>query len=454
MTIPIPLQEALRDSITSGTFIDTKFWVFSKWGSKTRGVGSPRALFVNEHVTRRVPRLAFLLDEREPTGNLRTKFPTDRKPYIGDYDYEDDSDLEDDDDEDASDSEDEHAAAPPAATEEPGNNAKVVTAENSDAEDETSVISSAHVGKVVVIEDVAFVTFQALLRYLYTDEIEFASWGSAERRIARARETISESYGIPKPSPKSIYRLADRYDIPELKKLALEQIRQDLSKCNIIEEALSKYTSWYPELRELELRQLARALLSADSDRNMKLLKEQIKEYTHGKLPHAKHVISALYKLMESNESVEEPPLPTTVAHNQGDAKRDWSGLKKALTNSLTSGTFLSSQFYALESWSSTGLHKTRPIYFCGTVDSSFTSTLTACSSELGLQSAPFMHTYWPDSDLGDDELDQGGPMGCPPPSRWSEDPLPIDYCEPNLLLSASERTPHPWAYRWIRRIL
>jgi len=52
--------------------------------------------------------------------------------------------------------------------------------------------------------------FQALLRYLYTDEIEFAPWGSAERRKARALEKISESYGIPKPSPKSVYRLADK----------------------------------------------------------------------------------------------------------------------------------------------------------------------------------------------------------------------------------------------------
>ena len=52
--------------------------------------------------------------------------------------------------------------------------------------------------------------FQALLRYLYTNEIEFAPWGSVERREARAREKISESYGIPRPSPKSIYRLADK----------------------------------------------------------------------------------------------------------------------------------------------------------------------------------------------------------------------------------------------------
>ena len=57
MAIPVPLQEALKDSITSGTFIDTKFWVFSKRNSKPGNVGEPKALFVNGHVAKRVPRL-------------------------------------------------------------------------------------------------------------------------------------------------------------------------------------------------------------------------------------------------------------------------------------------------------------------------------------------------------------------------------------------------------------
>lgn len=57
MDVPLPVQEALWDSITSGTFIDTKFWVFSKRSSKAGRVGEPRALYVNEHVVRSVPRL-------------------------------------------------------------------------------------------------------------------------------------------------------------------------------------------------------------------------------------------------------------------------------------------------------------------------------------------------------------------------------------------------------------
>ena len=40
------------------------------------------------------------LDERETKENLRAEFPTDRKPYANDHDYEDDSDLEEDEEED------------------------------------------------------------------------------------------------------------------------------------------------------------------------------------------------------------------------------------------------------------------------------------------------------------------------------------------------------------------
>jgi hypothetical protein len=194
-----------------------------------------------------------VLDEAKPDENLRATFPTGGKLYTNDYDYDDDSDLEDDDsDEDGSD--DEPEVDPQAATSEKlGNDPELVTVENSDAKSndssdiisvsdvdslfseppdtksETKPAASTHFGKVAVIEDVAFITyvtyffitsvnvlrimcirFQAFLRYLYTNEIEFAPWGSAERRKARAIKTTPESYGIPKPSPKSIYRLASK----------------------------------------------------------------------------------------------------------------------------------------------------------------------------------------------------------------------------------------------------
>ena len=135
----------------------------------------------------------------------------------------------------------------------------------------------------------------------------------------------------------------------------------------------------YPELRELELRQLARVLLSPDSGPALGVLDAKIGTYTSGELPHAEHVLPALYELMESDESVKETPFLAAASHSQQATGGDWGGLKKALTKSLTSGTFLDSQFYAAESRSSTGLPNVRPIYFCSKVGGSFASKLVAC---------------------------------------------------------------------------
>ena len=138
----------------------------------------------------------------------------------------------------------------------------------------------------------------------------------------------------------------------------------------------------FPELRQLELRQLARVLLSSDPDPTLGLLRTKIRSYGHGELPHAKDILPALYELMENDESVKEEPFPAPAPPNQqGTGGEYWEGLKKALTSSLTSGTFLDSQFYAVESRSLAGLPKIRPVYFCSTVSGSFASKLAACKS-------------------------------------------------------------------------
>ena len=120
-----------------------------------------------------------MLDGGGTKENLRARFPTNRKSYTGHYDYEEDSDLEEDDDDEIS--EDELTDAPQVATEKPRSNSDVVVIESSDAKSsgpsdiisvsdldslfsesseksETGTAPSAHVGKVVFIQDVAFIT--------------------------------------------------------------------------------------------------------------------------------------------------------------------------------------------------------------------------------------------------------------------------------------------------------
>ena len=124
-----------------------------------------------------------MLGESGNKENLRSRFPADRKPYSSHYDYEDDSDLEDDDDDDGDDIlDDEPAGDPQVMSGKPRNSSDIVVLESSDAKisdpsdivsvsdldslfsesshtkGETRTATSAHVGKVVVIEGVAFVT--------------------------------------------------------------------------------------------------------------------------------------------------------------------------------------------------------------------------------------------------------------------------------------------------------
>jgi len=54
MDPPQFLLDALKASVTSGTFVDTKFYVFSRREVSGR-VGSPRALYCNSRVLGTVP---------------------------------------------------------------------------------------------------------------------------------------------------------------------------------------------------------------------------------------------------------------------------------------------------------------------------------------------------------------------------------------------------------------
>ena len=176
----------------------------------------------------------------------------------------------------------------------------------------------------------------------------------------------------------------------------MRQIQRDLCKCDIVEEVFSKYTSQfvirfysgdpsssfrcrYPELRDLELKQLSRTLLSADPGPALHALKDKIKAYTRGQLPHAKDVLPALYEFMGKGEELTETPTEPPAYPEQGVADGDWKGLKDALTRSLTSGSFLDSQFYALDSNPQAGTPTIRPIYFCSMVGGTFLPKLVKC---------------------------------------------------------------------------
>jgi len=135
----------------------------------------------------------------------------------------------------------------------------------------------------------------------------------------------------------------------------------------------------YPEMRKLELKQLAGALLSTDSSAAWRALKDKIKAYNRGQLPHAKDILPALYEFLDSDEAFKGIPAQSPAPPNKGIAGRDWEGLKDALTWSLTSGTFLDRQFYALDSKSGSGAPGIRPVYFCSIAGDKFLPRVSKC---------------------------------------------------------------------------
>ena len=122
-----------------------------------------------------------MLDEKETKENLRNGFPADRKPYTDNYDYDADGDLEEGEDRDSSSVKDSQVVLEKGETDESGSGVSLGS-QTPDAEgDESSDVVSAsdvdspfsdpvdtkpeaeatatHIGTVVVIDDVAFVTW-------------------------------------------------------------------------------------------------------------------------------------------------------------------------------------------------------------------------------------------------------------------------------------------------------
>lgn len=175
--------------------------------------------------------------------------------------------------------------------------------------------SNVHSGKKrrkVVVRDAAYATYKALLYYLYTDTIAFAplhsrfyshatssddksdvlggeldladgasatyaasdaeaspvrsstntapgsSFAKDRRRAQHLRQYFIDEYcavhtNVPAPcSAKSMYRLADKLQIPELKKRSQQELANNLTVDNIVWEAFSGFNSQFPTIRKME----------------------------------------------------------------------------------------------------------------------------------------------------------------------------------------------------------
>ncbi|KAI0958428.1 hypothetical protein AcV7_004254 [Taiwanofungus camphoratus] len=279
-------QAALKLSVTGGDFIDTRVYLFSR-RTASGIVKRPRPVFVNSTVLRAMsPDLDTLLSggfSESVISHLDPTFqPPDQYVSVEEYQYEFDSDLDDDDDDDSDDIQNTescdlhksngrgHDESVMEPREEPAvpDDLKVTSESISSANWGQSAVGvssgvnpqvGGNVGRTVVVKDMAYKTWQSLIFYIYTGQLEFAPLRSqipAIRDVNGKATERNRSYQPPSCSPKSMYRLADKYGLKELKDLAVNDLKVKLSADNILAELFSPFTSWYSEIRDIEIEYL------------------------------------------------------------------------------------------------------------------------------------------------------------------------------------------------------
>ncbi|KAI5835777.1 hypothetical protein K523DRAFT_325661 [Schizophyllum commune Tattone D] len=140
-------------------------------------------------------------------------------------------------------------------------------------------------GRVVHVDGFAYHTWKSLVFYLYTGKIEFCALKSTNASQTSSQTEISPAAC----SPKSMYRIAHMLEILELQTLCLRNIEAQLSAENIVQEAFSAFTSWYPDVKEMEILTLKKYYNECAEER-----KAILGRVVKGELPHCEDIVEAM----------------------------------------------------------------------------------------------------------------------------------------------------------------
>ncbi|KAG8932698.1 hypothetical protein FRC02_000729 [Tulasnella sp. 418] len=149
---------------------------------------------------------------------------------------------------------------------------KTLTHMHHSGQDSTALYPSM---QTIVIKDTSYITYRAMLFALYTDQLVFAPFSSTYHndRAAALKKDFDFPYStrrqyvrsrLPTPkteaekkapfpiSPKSMYKLADKLNLPMIKQRAFEAIKDSLNPHNVATEVFATFSSLFPEVRKVE----------------------------------------------------------------------------------------------------------------------------------------------------------------------------------------------------------
>ncbi|RPD63868.1 hypothetical protein L227DRAFT_608404 [Lentinus tigrinus ALCF2SS1-6] len=260
--VPSPSREQLHRAVALASLSgksceDIKFFAFSR---RTRAgtVDTPLPITTNTTLIRKASsHFDYVLGtgfSESNVADMEAPYPSTRPSASDCYDYMSDSDLDDEDDAEGNvaRSDGESTSTTQAKSELEvivrNDNKPDIPVSREDNRERTIVKP----GRVVYLEDIAYTTWKAFAFYAYFGEVAFAPLRSQHQ----PRPQVQDPYKAPLCSPKSMYRVAEKYNVVELKDQALASIKSSLSPHNILEEVFSSFTSVYPAVQEMELHYL------------------------------------------------------------------------------------------------------------------------------------------------------------------------------------------------------
>lgn len=284
------INALLRKSLI-GELLDTQFYLFSVRSKHKGNVTNLQALFANDEALAACSEyFSSLLSEKTPNDPAVVEFQDyhacEGGISLDEYGYESDSDLDEEEETDETVQDNEKSAEVSAERV-----SRTASVKDSFATKGVQRIISS---RRVLVTDTAFNTWQALLDYMYTDEIVFAPLRSqvgSKLKTAR-RRSLGEALPC---SPKSMYRLACKIKHDKLQAKALAAIRSNLTEHNVLQELSSSLTSRFPAIIEMEIEILFQNIVTPTIMKDFPTLIQRI---AGANLPHGADILTKLHERM------------------------------------------------------------------------------------------------------------------------------------------------------------
>ncbi|KAI6113581.1 hypothetical protein EDD16DRAFT_1128021 [Pisolithus croceorrhizus] len=324
---PPQTEALLRKLLLAKDVNDVHFHVFSR-RSKSR-VLDPRVLSANTTLLKSNSKyFADLFSSDEiPSNTAMMNVKATDKIFDGidltEYGYESDSDLEDDADITASpaqtqvttgsdgDDRDSDTLVPPTTPslekyyDSLQRNVSDASGSSSAGPASVQPFWAVDGGRHIFVKDAAFQTWYCLLHFLYMGTTEFSLLKSSGLQGSK-RLSCSASQ-VPKCSAKSMYRLATKLNIDELRDQAFASICSNIDENNLLEELASGFTGRHPVVLEMELDLLLQKIASAPIVEGLPKLMGRISQK---ELSHGADIMAGFYTRILQKHYSSRPPSP------------------------------------------------------------------------------------------------------------------------------------------------